>query len=109
MSRTSCWCNILEIPKGERRRNGKAALEKAKRGVDCLESDAMSLIWLNNCLTAYDYFFHNANNFNRDIEDELNRNFLMHGMMYKPVRKQACKKLLLLLHSSSAVFEMLKC
>lgn len=56
MSRTSCWCNILEIPKGERRRNGKAALEKAKRGVDCLESDAMSLIWLNDCLTAYDYF-----------------------------------------------------
>lgn len=100
---------ILEMPKGEKRRNGKAALEKAKRDVDCFESDAMSLVWLNNCLTVHDYFFHNANNFNRDIEGELNRNFLMHGMMYKPVRKQTCKKLFLLLHSSSAVFEMLKC
>lgn len=100
---------ILEMPKGKKKRSGKVALEKAKRDMDDLESDAVTLLWLNNCLTAYDYFFHNANNFNRDIEGELNRNFLMHGMMYKPVRKQTCKKLFLLLHSSSVVFEMLKC
>lgn len=46
---------------------------------------------------AYEYFFKNGDNFNHGIEGELNRNFLQHGMMYKPVRRKTCIKLLLIL------------
>ena len=56
-------------------------------------------IWVLNTISTYAYFFHNAENFNRTVEGELNRNFLMHGMMYKPVLKRTCIKLFLLLES----------
>lgn len=42
-------------------------------------------------------FFADGKDFKRDIEGDLNRNFLQHGMMYKRVTRTVCVKLLLLL------------
>ncbi|WP_314026321.1 hypothetical protein [Olsenella uli] len=52
---------------------------------------------LSGIVPAYDHFFRRGENFNRNVEGELNRNFLMHGMMYKNVSQVACLKLFLLL------------
>lgn len=94
-------CSLIEgqlirrIPKSTRRRNGEVALKKMQD----LDNDLVDAIWLLNTLSTYSYFFHYADNFNRAVEGELNRNFLLHGMMYKPVLKRTCVKLFLLLES----------
>ncbi|MHB0828822.1 MAG: hypothetical protein ACYCDN_04965 [Schaalia turicensis] len=94
-------CSLIEgqlikhIPKITWRRNGEVALKKMQG----LDNDFVDVIWVLNTISTYAYFFHNAENFNRTVEGELNRNFLMHGMMYKPVLKRTCIKLFLLLES----------
>lgn len=97
-------CSLIEgqlikyVPKTTWKRNGNKALEKIRETSD-IDSDLADAIWILNTLSAYNYFFHNGENFNRAVEGELNRNFLMHGMMYRPVLKRTCIKLFLLLES----------
>lgn len=86
---------IKQIPNSTRRRNGKAALTKASE----LDRDAFDALWIQNTFCAYMYFYGSGNNFDRKAEGELNRNFLMHGMMYKRVKKSTCIKLFLILES----------
>lgn len=97
-------CSLIEgqlirhVPKTAWKRNGDRALKRLK-DVSDIDSDLADAIWILNTLSAYNYFFHNGENFNRAVEGELNRNFLMHGMMYRPVLKRTCIKLFLLLES----------
>lgn len=95
-------CSLIEgqllktgLANGKKRRNGKVVLEKARE----LDSSALDALCVENLISAYLYFYKSANDFDRAIEGELNRNFLMHGMMYKPVRKKTCIKLFLLLET----------
>ena len=60
-------------------------------GVQSAAIDLMSIV------EVYYHFFQNGRGFDRSLEGELNRNFLMHGMMNKNVTKTACLKLFLLL------------
>lgn len=69
-----------------------------------LSAMAISIIDFANICEAVDYFFRAGDDFNRDREGELNRNFLDHGMMYKPVRRKTCIKLFVLLEAVSSSF-----
>lgn len=86
---------VMTMPKNKKRRTGKIALES----VPDENCNLIKVLRLENTIETYQYFFKNGNNFNRGIEGELNRNFLMHGMMYKPVKKRSCIKLFLLLEA----------
>ena len=79
---------------GDRGTRGKPKGLKPVRDVKEAQSAAVTLI---SVVTAYDHFFRWGNGFNRKREGELNRNFLVHGMMNKPVTQIACLKLFLLL------------
>lgn len=68
-----------------------------------LPAMAISVIDFANICEAVDYFFKPGDDFNRDREGELNRNFLDHGMMYKPVRRKTCIKLFVLLDAVSSL------
>lgn len=59
---------------------------------------SMAAVYLVGIIAAHDYFFKSGNNFDRSVEGELNRNFLMHGMMYRKVTQVACMKLFFLLY-----------
>ena len=67
-----------------------------------LPAMAISIIDFANICEAVDYFFRSGDDFNREREGELNRNFLDHGMMYKPVRRKTCIKLFVLLEAVSS-------
>lgn len=67
-----------------------------------LSAMAISIIDFANICEAVDYFFRAGDDFNREREGELNRNFLQHGMMYKPVRRKTCIKLFVLLDAVSS-------
>lgn len=101
---TMMLCSLIEgrlikyVPKTTWKRNGDKALEKLREESD-IDSNLTDAIWVLNTLSAYNYFFRSGENFNRAVEGELNRNFLMHGMMYRPVLKRTCIKLFLLLES----------
>ena len=84
-----------EAEKRKARRSSKNTLGLMKpREVGLL---GYRLNLLGNAIETLGYFFKSANNFDRDREGELNRNFLMHGMMRKPVRATTCVKLFSLL------------
>lgn len=86
---------IKRLPRSSSWRNGRTALKLSSE----ISDDVIGVMWAQKTISAYDYFFQSGKNFNRDLEGELNRNFLMHGMMYKPVRKKSCIKLFLLLEA----------
>lgn len=67
-----------------------------------LPAMAISIIDFANICEAVDNFFRSGDDFNREREGELNRNFLQHGMMYKPVRRKTCIKLFVLLDAVSS-------
>lgn len=95
--------NVVLLRKG--RQSGKSTLSAFK---DCdLPSEGFTALMLENFLAAWDYFFHGGKDFNREIEGELNRNFLMHGMMYKPVRRKTCIKLFSLLERITTILPKL--
>lgn len=91
---------VTSMPKNRRRRNGMAALNSLSDA----EYGLIKALRFVSTVETYKYFFKSGDNFNRKIEGELNRNFLMHGMMYKPVKKRSCIKLFMLLE---AVVDML--
>ena len=68
-----------------------------------IASSQQAMIELVNVIATYDHFFRNTYPFNRELEGELNRNFLMHGMMYKEVTQVACLKLFNLLEKVTKV------
>ena len=67
-----------------------------------LPAMAISIIDFANICEAVDYFFRSGDDFSREREGELNRNFLQHGMMYEPVRRKTCIKLFVLLDAVSS-------
>lgn len=83
------------------RRQWSRRLKKAREPLESEERKAdvgvMRLLDFVNICAAVFYFFDDADDFKREIEGELNRNFLDHGMMYKPVRRKTCVKLFVLL------------
>ena len=83
---------------GNNRRSAKEPIKRLKER--CLASGADECVSACMALSAcesYEHFYANGKDFRRDIEDDLNRNFLQHGMMYKRVTRTMCVKLLLLL------------
>lgn len=82
-------------------RKWKDPLDDARKPLDSKNEDmdieTMCVVDYINIYKAIDYFFKPADDFNRKLEGELNRNFLDHGMMYKPVRRKTCIKLFVLL------------
>ncbi|MDY4123035.1 MAG: hypothetical protein SOY05_05900 [Ellagibacter isourolithinifaciens] len=90
---------FLRAKKNEKsRRSAREPIKRLKKlcsteGVDACVS---AYIALGAC-ESYGHFFANGEDFKRDIEGDLNRNFLQHGMMYKRVTRTVCVKLLLLL------------
>lgn len=70
---------------------------------DDVGSSQRVMVDLINVIAAYDHFFRSVFPFNRELEGELNRNFLMHGMMYKEVTQVACLKLFVLLERVAAL------
>lgn len=87
-------CELIKADK-------QSTWRKPKNAIDRLDTELPSkgfiLITAPALANAYDYFFHSGDNFDRLVEGELNRNFLQHGMMYKPVRRKTCIKLFLIL------------
>lgn len=82
-----------KIPRAQSR-----AVRSSPRDLTVSDESAMwAAASLSSIVPAYDHFFRWGDHFNRDVEGELNRNFLMHGMMYKKVSQVACLKLFLLL------------
>lgn len=84
-----------EAEKRKARRSSKNTLDLMKPREASLLGYRLNL--LGNAIEVLDYFFKSANNFDRAREGELNRHFLMHGMMRKPVRETTCVKLFFLL------------
>jgi hypothetical protein len=83
---------------GKGRRSAKEPIDRLQKlcsaeGVDACVS---AYIAMGAC-ESYGHFFADGKDFKRDIEGDLNRNFLQHGMMYKRVTRTVCVKLLLLL------------
>lgn len=77
------------------KRGGKSTLRAL---ADCgIPDEGFTALMLENLDAAWNHFFRRGNDFDRSLEGELNRNFLMHGMMYKPVRRKTCIKLFALL------------
>ena len=70
-----------------------------RRLEDQLPEVGYAVLALLGTYKAFDFFFKYANDFEREREGELNRNFLMHGMMYQRVTRIACVKLFMLLLS----------
>lgn len=73
------------------RRSGKSTAE-AMSNINFL-LDGFLLSRFEVLCIVWEYFFKPGKDFNQTLEGELNRNFLMHGMMYKPVRRKTCIKL----------------
>lgn len=92
-------CELYKHAKkeGGQRRQARSTyrdiLQKAKE-------DLVLLISASGTFTAYKHFFDDAQDFDRSLEADINRNFLMHGMRYKPVRRHHCVKLFLLLEET---------
>lgn len=81
-----------------RTRNRKAnSNPKELRAYGHGRSAQEATVSLLGVVEAYSHFFQSGKGFNRSREGELNRNFLMHGMMNKQVAQIACIKLFLLL------------
>lgn len=94
-------CSLIEYELLHRQdyRKNRKPINTIKKFEAEMPVAGIELITTPALIKSYDYFFRSGNNFDRDIEGELNRNFLQHGMMYKPVRKKTCTKLLLLLQA----------
>lgn len=86
---------VMTMLKSKKRRTGKSVF----KSISDENRNLHSALRLENTIETYQYFFKKCDNFNREIEGELNRNFLMHGMMYKPVKKRSCIKLFLILEA----------
>lgn len=92
---------IMRDPRGEEA-EGRGMHRSSKDTLNLMKPREVSLLGyrlniLGNAIEALAYFFKNAKNFDSNVEGELNRHFLMHGMMRKPVGKTTCVKLFALL------------
>lgn len=87
-------CELIKADTRSKRRKSKNVINRLGKE---LPPKGLVLVTTPALPSAYAYFFHDANDFDRSVEGELNRNFLQHGMMYKQVRKKTCIKLFLIL------------
>lgn len=92
-------------PSGKSRRSGKTTLDVVSRQIS--ERDTCLAFAFENYSRVWAFFFKSGKDFSREQEGELNRNFLMHGMMYKPVRKKTCVKLFSMLDATTDVLPMI--
>lgn len=92
-------CSLIEceLIKAQDRAEWRKPEKAIKRFNSEIPEEGLVLVTESALISAYRYYFSNAKNFNHSFEGELNRNFLQHGMMYKPVRRKTCIKLLLIL------------
>lgn len=90
---------------GKNRRSGRVTIDKVARQIS--KEEALLAFEFENYSRVWAYFFRSGNDFDRSREGELNRNFLMHGMMYKPVRRKTCVKLFSLLDSTTCVLPLI--
>lgn len=68
-----------------------------------LPNEVFSAIDFINISESVEYFFKSGDNFDPECEGELNRHFLNHGMMDKPVHRATCIKLFVLLDAISSI------
>ena len=87
-------CELIKAQDRAEWRKPEKAIRRFNREIP---EEGLILVTESALMSAYGYFFSNAKNFDHSFEGELNRNFLQHGMMYKPVRRKTCIKLLLIL------------
>lgn len=90
---------------GKSRRSGRVTIDKVARQIS--KEETLLAFEFENYSRVWAYFFRSGNDFDRSREGELNRNFLMHGMMYKPVRRKTCVKLFSLLDSTTCVLPLI--
>lgn len=90
---------------GKNRRSGRVTIDKVARQIS--KEETLLAFEFENYSRVWAYFFRSGNDFDRSREGELNRNFLMHGMMYKPVRRKTCVKLFSLLDSTTCVLPLI--
>lgn len=85
---------------GKQRKVGKGAVDKAQKRVSINLQPWMlfSAIFCDNVFSCLGKMFEKGNDFVRQ-PDVINRNFLDHGMMTKPVRKKDCIQLFLLYYN----------
>ncbi len=88
---------------GNRKGNGSPKGLIAVGGERSAQAAAVRLL---NVVAAHRHFFQSGNGFDRSREGELNRNFLMHGMMHKKVTQIACVKLILLLDKVTKILPL---
>ncbi|KUH59329.1 hypothetical protein AUL39_03140 [Tractidigestivibacter scatoligenes] len=96
---------LVRARKGEGRRGKRRPKEPIERmKSQCRPTDPEAFEALG-AFASFDHFFAQGNDFDRSVEDDLNRNFLQHGMMYKPVTRTVCVKLILLLNALIVSFD----
>lgn len=89
---------------GRGRRSGRRTIGMISERA--IERETCLAFTLENYSKVWDYFYKDGKDFSREREGELNRNFLLHGMMYKPVRKKTCVKLFCLLDATVELLPM---
>ena len=97
---------LVRARKGEGRRGWRKPEEPINRMKGQCHSPNLEAFEALGAFTSFNHFFAPGNDFDRSVEDDLNRNFLQHGMMYKHVTRTACVKLILLLDALIASFDM---
>lgn len=108
-------CSLIdaELIRSGGKAQGKRERRGGKRTLGLLENkiskdDVRNLLIFENYLNAWNTFFQPGEDFARSREGELNRNFLAHGMMYKPVRRKSCIKLFVLLEATTRIAPILQ-
>lgn len=93
-------CELIKSDKPGKAK-GKRGKRGSKHGLNLLKQSQLDssyyLFLTTNALSCLNVMEAQGDDFNRQAEGEINRHFLMHGMMYKPVTKTACFKIALLL------------
>ena len=97
---------LVRARKGEGRRGWRKPEEPINRMKEQCHSPNLEAFEALGAFAAFNHFFARGNDFDRSIEDDLNRNFLQHGMMYKHVTRTVCVKLILLLDALIASFDV---
>ena len=92
---------------GRRRSVGLSAVRKAKErlGIDEETQLLFAALFYVNVFACLGKFFENGNDFKKQ-PDVINRNFLDHGMLTRPVRRKDCLQLFLLYSNMLRMLDM---
>jgi len=94
-------CSLVEnelMTRDLKTKDGRRGLRRPleKRGAS-MPPDGLVFLGFRGMCKVVDHYFGYGHDFDHSYEGDLNRNFLMHGMMSKRVTRTVCLKLMLLL------------